>query len=982
LIVLEDRVAPSVTTSIFDLDPNASSLNISGTVAGSPILPQGVGSLTAHYGGTLVAAWDLTGHTLEFIPAGTNMIALISGVWQPLPGGVPGSAPANYGGLVNLFGMNVTAALRDLVSTVATSGPLPLSGGGPSYNFPSTQTLTITAGSADYNAGALGMGTANLAGNAAVNTATPGTFQDLGNGNYRVTAPVNVTITQTVAGQPAILHIVGMVVTNATIPVVDLSNGAVSGRLDYSTRAVGSQGPVHIADPAGRVLDTARNLTSMTVTLTNHPDGTNEVLAANVAGTGLSASYDLASGVLTITGSASPAVYQGVLRTLTYENRSATPDTHDRGIRVAAFDGRNFSIVVITTVIVTIVESESFNVFFSVTINVTVFVLIFRGDLIDAPNRIIPDQDFWRDRALTNPFATQGRTPGPITQSVDADGNTEVRFTASDPSQALTPGGGDYHGTWHFGLHGTNAGASRLQLLSGVGMGTGSQTETHPVPTVVQNPPHGDQFQWTTVFLNFGTTANDENGLFWNAPVPRGEAPNVSIVNVSGASFRKSNIRMGDPSDTAPDVETLQGDDFINGLHQIYGGPPIQVDPGSGTHFAISHPSTVTAGGSVSITVSALDAGNNPANSYTGTVHFSSSDPQAGLPADYTFTTADQGTHTFTVTLKTAGSQNITVADTAHSDIDGVAFSTVNPAAASTFQVAAVSTVTAGNSLSMTVTARDPYNNVATGYTGTVHFSSTDPQATLPADSTLINGTGMFSATLKTAGSQSITATDTVSSSLTGSAAVSVTPAAADHFAVTTSAANPDVAGTPFDATVTVQDAYNNTVPSYTGTVHFSSADPHPATLPADYTFQASDNGQHTFSGGATLYTAGTRDVTAADAANNLTGTTNVTVVAGSAVAFVLMAPATASSGTPFDVTILAVDHYGNTDTHYLGGIHFTATDSDPGVVLPPDYMFQPGDAGTVTFTGGVTLITQGPQTITVADLTSGITGSTIVTVL
>jgi len=49
---------------------------------------------------------------------------------------------------------------------------------------------------------------------------------------------------------------------------------------------------------------------------------------------------------------------------------------------------------------------------------------------------------------------------------------------------------------------------------------------------------------------------------------------------------------------------------------------------------------------------------------YTGTVHFSSSDALAGLPADYTFTTADNGTHLFLVTLRTAArAQTVTVTD-------------------------------------------------------------------------------------------------------------------------------------------------------------------------------------------------------------------------------------------------------------------------------------------------------------------------------
>ena len=62
------------------------------------------------------------------------------------------------------------------------------------------------------------------------------------------------------------------------------------------------------------------------------------------------------------------------------------------------------------------------------------------------------------------------------------------------------------------------------------------------------------------------------------------------------------------------------------------------------------------------------------------------------------------------------------------------------------------------------MTAYDAYGNVATGYTGTVHFTSSDPKAVLPAtppsprrmqDQDLL-------ATLETTGTQSITATDTV----------------------------------------------------------------------------------------------------------------------------------------------------------------------------------------------------------------------------
>ena len=44
------------------------------------------------------------------------------------------------------------------------------------------------------------------------------------------------------------------------------------------------------------------------------------------------------------------------------------------------------------------------------------------------------------------------------------------------------------------------------------------------------------------------------------------------------------------------------------------------------------------------------------ATNYTGTVHFTSTDSQAGLPGNYTFTSGDNGVHTFTngITFKTA----------------------------------------------------------------------------------------------------------------------------------------------------------------------------------------------------------------------------------------------------------------------------------------------------------------------------------------
>jgi hypothetical protein len=76
----------------------------------------------------------------------------------------------------------------------------------------------------------------------------------------------------------------------------------------------------------------------------------------------------------------------------------------------------------------------------------------------------------------------------------------------------------------------------------------------------------------------------------------------------------------------------------------------------------MSAPSSATTGSPFNVTVTFKDAYGNRAI-YLGTVTFTSTDPQAVLPASYTYTAADSGAHTFSVTLKTAGTQLVTVTD-------------------------------------------------------------------------------------------------------------------------------------------------------------------------------------------------------------------------------------------------------------------------------------------------------------------------------
>jgi len=376
--------------------------------------------------------------------------------------------------------------------------------------------------------------------------------------------------------------------------------------------------------------------------------------------------------------------------------------------------------------------------------------------------------------------------------------------------------------------------------------------------------------------------------------------------------------------------------------------------PSGTTHLVVSAPSSATAGSAISFTVTAKDASNNTVPLYGGTVHFTSTDGQAVLPADYTFQNLNPGFVTLSATLKTTGSQTITATDTTNTSITGTSNSvTVSAANATHYTVSAPASATAGTAFNFTITAQDQFNNTATGYTGTVHFTSSDVQAVLPADNMLTNGTGTFSAILKTAGNQTIRATDTANSTITGTSnAINVSALAATHFTVLTP--GNVTAGATFNFTVTALDQFNNTATTYGGTVHFTSSDG-AAVLPADSTLSS---GTGTFS--ATLKTAGNQTITATDTVtSSIAGTSGpVSISAASATHFMLSAPASATAGTAFSFTLTAQDQFNNTVTSYPGMVHFTSSDGQ--AVLPSN---NPLTNGTGTFSA--TLKTKGNQTIT-----------------
>src|SRR5262249_56575990 len=134
------------------------------------------------------------------------------------------------------------------------------------------------------------------------------------------------------------------------------------------------------------------------------------------------------------------------------------------------------------------------------------------------------------------------------------------------------------------------------------------------------------------------------------------------------------------------------------------------------------------------------------------------SDREAILAVDSTFPAGDQGSHTFGAVLRTAGTRSLTATDTVTAITGSQQGIVVNPGAVYALRIIGLpSVVNAKEVVSFTIQAVDAYGNVVPDYNGTVHFSSSDPKATLPADYAFTSGdrgSHTFGATFRKRGRQ------------------------------------------------------------------------------------------------------------------------------------------------------------------------------------------------------------------------------------
>ena len=126
---------------------------------------------------------------------------------------------------------------------------------------------------------------------------------------------------------------------------------------------------------------------------------------------------------------------------------------------------------------------------------------------------------------------------------------------------------------------------------------------------------------------------------------------------------------------------------------------------GAHPSFDLNAPSALAGDTPFNFTVTAQNPTDATTDtSFIGTIHFTSSDPGAILPSDYTFVSTDRGSQTFGTTLKTKGSQTIEATDTVNGAITGLA--TISISALGNLTVSPVSIAFGAHVTGITYNAR------------------------------------------------------------------------------------------------------------------------------------------------------------------------------------------------------------------------------------------------------------------------------------
>jgi adhesin/invasin len=345
--------------------------------------------------------------------------------------------------------------------------------------------------------------------------------------------------------------------------------------------------------------------------------------------------------------------------------------------------------------------------------------------------------------------------------------------------------------------------------------------------------------------------------------------------------------------------------------------------------YSISAPPTVTAGQPFDLTVTALNALGSPLTGYSGTIDFSAADQAEGFPATAQFTFEDHGVLSVPVTLTTAGTVTVNLADSVVASATGTTSFTVGPGPVS----AGVSTVSfnspsdaSGTQDQATIVLKDAYGNPIPGLANSAfNFSLAGGTSTGTFGTVTPAGTpGTYTAefTGVRAGSASSLTLTVNGVELLAVPTITVTPGAVDPNRTTfDTTASSDVSGTPDPGTIVVEDAAGNALSGLTNTDFSFSQSPGSSTGSFGPVSATSTPGTYTTNFTGAL--AGSADTLTLDVDGvQIASQPEVTVTPGSpdpvTSSFSLQSPSDVS-GLPDLATITLVDAAGNSVTGLTG---------------------------------------------------------------
>ena len=177
------------------------------------------------------------------------------------------------------------------------------------------------------------------------------TFTPVADFNGDVTVPFTVTDNDGAVSTPVNEVITVNAVNDAPILDLDGDDSSTSTGADYQAVFTEGSPAVAIADTDTLItdIDGTNIIETATITLTNAQ--ADDVLAAGALPAGITATaYSSATGVLSLSGSASLADYQSAIAAITFENTNNTPNLTPRTIEVVVNDGAADSNIATSTI--------------------------------------------------------------------------------------------------------------------------------------------------------------------------------------------------------------------------------------------------------------------------------------------------------------------------------------------------------------------------------------------------------------------------------------------------------------------------------------------------------------------------------------------------------------------------------------------------------------------------------------------------------